>query len=162
MSLVVNLRHLESKSLDLKGTLTVEELGLDVKDDLIKTPHPLEYELDVQLLDSAVVACGSLELRLQCECARCLRPFEHKVSVPDYACHLPLSGEDAVAVHNDCVDLTPFLREDILLAFPQYPSCGSECRGIQQVLPAKPAEAGEDAQKGSATSAWAELDKLKF
>ena len=45
--------------------------------------------------------------------------------------HLPLEGEEAVSVVNDCVDLTPYVREDILLEFPQHPLCEPECRGLR-------------------------------
>jgi uncharacterized protein len=72
-----------------------------------------------------------------------------------------LHGEERVAVVNDCVDLTPYVREDILLEFPQHPLCEPECRGLP-----KP-EIGQ-AKKGSGAgpigpaSAWAELDKLNL
>ena len=44
---------------------------------------------------------------------------------------LPLEGEEEVPVINDCVDLTPYMREDILLAFPQHPLCEPDCGGLQ-------------------------------
>ena len=46
-------------------------------------------------------------------------------------------GEDRVAVDNDCVDLTPYLREDILLEFPQHPLCKPECRGLKKTSTGK-------------------------
>jgi len=39
---------------------------------------------------------------------------------------LPLEGEEKTPVDNDCVDLTPFAREDMLLEFPQHPVCEPE------------------------------------
>ena len=36
-----------------------------------------------------------------------------------------------VAIENDCVDLTPFVREDILLEFPQHPLCKPDCGGLK-------------------------------
>ena len=61
---------------------------------------------------------------------------------------------------NDLVDLTPFVREDILLEFPQHPLCDRECRGLPKNEPGK-AKASSGAGPTEA-SAWAELNKLKF
>jgi uncharacterized protein len=75
-----------------------------------------------------------------------------------YALHLPLEGEDKVSVENDCVDLTPFVREDMLLEFPQHPLCKPECAGLK---PKKKAQPNAVADK-DAPSPWGELDKLKL
>jgi uncharacterized metal-binding protein YceD (DUF177 family) len=75
------------------------------------------------------------------------------------ACHIPLVGEDAPPILEDSVDLTPFLREDILLAVPQRPVCGSNCEGMvyPQDKPGKTA-----AETNPISSPWAELNKLKL
>jgi uncharacterized metal-binding protein YceD (DUF177 family) len=57
--------------------------------------------------------------------------------------HLPLEGEDKVPVDNDCVDLTPFVREDILLEFPQHPLCKPDCGGIENKNRASPKNRGQ-------------------
>ena len=74
--------------------------------------------------------------------------------------HLPLVGEDAVPVTNDCVDLTPFLREDILLTLPQHPLCKPDCRGLSQF--AAGGASGQTSQTNAGASAWAALNKLKL
>jgi uncharacterized metal-binding protein YceD (DUF177 family) len=56
----------------------------------------------------------------------------------------------------DCVDLTPFLREDILLALPQHPLCSSDCKGLLRKYE-REAIPGSGRDK---PSAWSELDKL--
>ncbi len=38
----------------------------------------------------------------------------------------------AVPIKNDCVDLTPWVREDILLGFPQHPLCRPDCGGLKE------------------------------
>jgi uncharacterized metal-binding protein YceD (DUF177 family) len=65
-----------------------------------------------------------------------------------------------VAVINDCVDLTPYLREDIFLAFPQHPLCGLQCDGLAK--PQKDVKSGGAGGPGAAASVWAELDELKL
>jgi uncharacterized protein len=158
MSLKINLRHLEEQGLHLQGELPVAELDLGVVDELIRTEKPLRYDLAVELLHDAVLATGSLALPLDCECGRCLKRFKTELKLAGWAAHLPLEGEDKVSVDNDCVDLTPFVREDILLSFPQHPLCKTECAGLKPKGMAREAEAAEK----PAVAAWAELDKLKL
>lgn len=158
MSLKVNLRHLEEHGLRLRGELAVSELDLGVADEMIHTEKPLAYDLTVELLHHAVLATGSLHLPLDCECVRCLKQFKTDLKLPNWTAHLPLEGEDKVPVDNDCVDLTPFVREDILLSFPQHPLCKPDCAGIKPKSAAR--KPGKDDQSSRET--WAELDKLKL
>jgi uncharacterized protein len=157
MSLQFNLRHLEAHGLHLKGEFPIAELDLGVSDELIRAERPLRYDLSVERLQDAVLVTGSLALPLDCECARCLKKFRTDLKLSPWTVHLPLHGEDRVAVDNDCVDLTPFVREDILLDFPQHPLCKPDCAGIEQKAVRK-AEAGEN----PASAVWSELDKLKL
>ena len=160
MSLTVNLRHLEAHSLRLKGELPLKELDIDTLDQAIQLREPLDYDIEAQKLEGGLFLAGKLELVLQCQCVRCLKPFTYRMNLEDWTVHLPLRGEDAVPVANDCVDLTPFIREDILLAFPQHPLCAPECRG----LPAfgRRAKHSSSGQPGYGSPAWNELNKLKF
>lgn len=163
MALKVNLRHLETKDLELEGELALEELDLDVKDEVIRLEQPLWYALTVSKMEEALLVKGRLELPLSCECVRCLKRFEDQLVLDPWAVHLPLAGEDATPVNNDCVDLTPFIREDILLDFPQHPLCAEDCRGLtaDKAGDQRPeVEKPESAQAES--SAWSELNKLKF
>jgi DUF177 domain-containing protein len=153
MSLKVNLRHLEVHELHLKGELPVEELDLGLQDEIMQAKKPLSYDLHVEEVAQSVLVQGKLALTLQCQCVRCLKPFEETINLDNWTLHLPLEGGDAVSVDNDCVDLTPFVREDMLLEFPQHPLCGRDCRGLGEIR-------RENGQSGP--SAWNELDKLNF
>src|ERR1051325_8130467 len=132
MPLLVNLRHLENDNLELKGELPAEELDLNPSDEMIRAVEPLRYELEVQKLDHSLLLQGRLRLTLQCQCVRCLKPVAHTLDLKDWTRHLPLTGEESAPVTNDCVDLTPYLREDILLEFPQHPLCKADCGGLSK------------------------------
>ena len=155
--LKVNLRHLDEHEIHLQGELPVAELDLGVNDELVRAERPLRYDLNVEQLHDAVLVTGSLQLPLNCECARCLKKFKTELKLTGWAAHLPLEGEDKVAVENDCVDLTPFVREDILLDFPQHPLCRPDCAGLKS----KAARKAEAVEKPVA-AVWAKLDKLKL
>jgi uncharacterized metal-binding protein YceD (DUF177 family) len=152
-----NLRHLEDQEIQLQGDLPVETLDLGVTDELIQLNQPLRFDLHVQDMSDSLLVTGSLRLVLDCECVRCLKPFKYEMALPDWAVHLPLQGEDAVSVDNDCVDLTPFVREDMLLEFPQHPLCKPDCAGLK-----KKARKQQDDGDETEPSTWSALDKLKL
>jgi uncharacterized protein len=136
----------------------VGELDLGVADELVHAGQPLRYDLAIELLHDAVLVTGKLVLPLDCECGRCLKKFKAEIKLAGWAAHLPLEGEEKVSVDNDCVDLTPFVREDILLNFPQHPLCKTDCAGLKPK--SKVRQAGPVEKPASVV--WAELDKLKL
>lgn len=150
----VNLRHLEEHSVTLEGELAPEELDIDTKDTLIRINEPFQYELEVQNMEDGLLVQGALRSTLDCECARCLKPFRYQLDLEPWTAHVPLQGEEKADVINDVVDLTPYVREDIVLAFPQRPLCGPDCEG----LPA----ADTSTEAPLTSNPWAELNKLKL
>jgi uncharacterized protein len=158
MALLINLRHLERADLPLQGKLPVAELDLDIRDEMIRTEKPLDYDLVVQKLEDSLLVRGRLVLPLACECVRCLNAFEYELELPDWTCLVPLAGEESVPVAADFVDLTPFFREDILLALPQHPLCKPDCGGLKKPNPEK---SKPSSRSRTESSAWAELNKLK-
>jgi uncharacterized protein len=128
-------------------------------DELIQVRLPVRYDLTAQRVGDAILVQGRIDLTLDCECARCLKPFQRRVEMSDWTAHLPLEGPEKVAIKDDLADLTPCLREDILLEYPQHPLCEAGCAGLpNRAEKHKTKDAG---QTGS-SSAWAELNKLKF
>ena len=160
MPVTFNVRHLEDRDLHLKGEIPPEELDLGALDELIHVRKPLNYDLRVEKMERAMLAHGQLDLRLECECVRCLKRFEHRLWLPDWAAHLALEGEEQVTISNDVVDLTPYIREDIVLAFPQHPLCRPDCKGLENPHRDPAAETQHESELTS--SAWSELNKLKF
>jgi uncharacterized protein len=163
MPLTVNLRHLENRNLELRGELPLAELDLDPRDEMIRATQPLHYDLEVEMLDDSLLVQGKLQLTLECQCVRCLKDFKFELEMDPWVFHLPLEpleDEEAVPIKNDCVDLTPRVREDILLGFPQHPVCKPDCSGLKKASVGKARKtAGKEESK---PSAWAELNKLKL
>src|SRR5271156_40810 len=163
MPLTVNLRQLDDRNLELRGELALAELDFVVEDDMIRITQPLRYDLELEKLDDSLLVQGSLQLPLECQCVRCLKDFEFVLELDPWTLHLPfepLEGEEAVPIKNDCVDLTPWMREDILLGFPPHPLCRPDCGGLKKAGVGKTRKiAGKDESK---PSAWAELNKLKL
>jgi uncharacterized metal-binding protein YceD (DUF177 family) len=163
MPLLVNLRHFAEGNVELEGEVSPAELGLaDLHDELVAVKEPLRYELEVEKHENHLMASGRLDLLLDVTCKRCLKEFKHELTMAPYHAYVPLEGEDAAVVQNDSVDLLPFLREDVLLAFPQHPLCSENCAGMANVLGSKTASAGKTPPGNKTASAWSELDKLKL
>jgi uncharacterized protein len=159
MPLQVNIRHVKDKEVRLQGQLPVAELDLQNTDELVRTRLPLHYDLTAQMLGDAILVQGRVELTLDCGCARCLKLFQHRIELDPWVAHLPLEGPDRVAIKDDLADLTPYLREDILLELPQHPLCEAGCAR----LPNRPKENKTNgAGQTESSSAWSELNKLKF
>lgn len=161
MPLKVNIRRLETNEAELEGELSAEELDLDAPDDLVHARQPVQYAITAQKAGREVLVQGSIRTTLECECVRCLKPFQQELALEDWTVLVSLEGEEKAEIKDDCVDLTPYLREDILLAFPQHPLCEADCAGL-------PNRADKNARQTkvpgppTGSSVWSELNKLKF
>ena len=98
---------------------------------------------------------GSLTQPVEVTCVSCLEKFVHDINVPAFAVHTELQGPETV-------DLTPMIREDILLNLPAYPHCdregGKKCKGPKVELTA----AEKQDREAKREHDWGALDKLKL
>ena len=80
---------------------------------------------------------GDVEAPIAGKCARCLEEYDFAVSAPIHFLVAPRDaqgGEDEdvnVSTYDgDEVDLTPLVRETVLLNLPTTPLCSEGCRGL--------------------------------
>ena len=162
MPLLCNINELEKNSVVLQGELPIAELELEELDEQIRLSKSVEYDLEAQLVDRNILLKGRLRVNLNCSCVRCLEPFDRELVLADWTCLLSLDGEERVTLMGDFVDLTPYIREDILLALPQHPLCEPECSGLK-FGPQDGAKLGNnESQTEPLSPAWAELKKLRL
>lgn len=147
----IHLRQLPPGSSKWEGEEDAAPLGLG---DVEAVPlGPLIYCLEVGVSRDGLFATGSLILNVQLQCVACLRFFEYKVQIENFAIQVELTGRESV-------DLTPFVREDILLALPSYPRCDSTTNlSCPATFPTdvKPVEG----EQGAPLAAWEALKNLK-
>jgi uncharacterized protein len=160
MALIINLRLLSQETLFLQGELSPAELDFGLRDDMFSISLPVKYDLAAEMVDDAMLVRGRLSAELECECVRCLKSFTRPLELPELTLHLPLTGEEAVTIDNDNVDLTPYLREDMILEFPQHPLCKPDCAGLKKIAKNQAPSDGDKPE--TSASAWAELNKLKL
>ena len=157
MAIKIFLDELQNEQLHLEGELTPAELELALNGDeaLMQPAGDLMYQITASESDDTLIVFGQLQMDFTAECGRCLKPFTFPIDLPQWAIALPLTGDDAIEQNDGSVDLTPWLREDILLGLPQHPLCGSACEGLvfkQETPPPAVEEPSED---------WSKLDDWK-
>src|SRR5919197_3611325 len=123
----VHLNQIPSQGLHLKGEedCPIQELAFEE----IHCAGPLHYDIDIGVADGGLWANGSLSQLVELRCVSCLQTFVHEIRVPAFAVHTELHGPETI-------DLTPFMREDLLLNLPAHPRCdrdgGVVCEPKQQ------------------------------
>jgi uncharacterized metal-binding protein YceD (DUF177 family) len=133
MSLRVKMKDLEMQGVELSGILPVKELDINGLDKVIHPNHDLKYEFAIQKIEKKLLLNGSLSIDVDCECVRCLKSFVYHIELNQWSLTLNLEGEEKVKIENDTVDLTPYLREDIVLSLPLHPVCEPECAGMPEL-----------------------------
>ena len=127
----------------------------EIEPEGIRCAGPLRYKLDLGVSDQALWANGSLIQPVELRCVACLEKFKYEIQVPAFALHTELVGPETV-------DLTPYLREDILLNLPAHPHCdregGRKCEKAEIELTAAERQDREAKREHD----WEALDKLKL
>jgi uncharacterized protein len=149
----IHLRHIHADGLHLEGE--EECLIPDLAAEEIRCTGPLRYTLDLGISEGALWATGSLAQPVELTCVRCLEPFPFDIEAKAFSIHVDLTGPELI-------DLTPYLREDILLNLPAHPHCDREGG---RVCPARKLTAGSAAPPETDEKRqpdWSVLDKLKL
>ena len=153
----IHLRQIPEDGLHLETEESADFLQLRAEDH-VRPVGPVRYSLDVGLSGDGLWVTGELWLDLELQCVRCLEPFIYPLHVSDIALQVERPSTETV-------DLTPELREDILLALPAHPHC--DWSG-ERVCPGRVETSEETAGLGSSSddrpqlpSAWEKLDQLR-
>jgi uncharacterized metal-binding protein YceD (DUF177 family) len=149
----VHLKQIPPEGLHLEG----EEDCLipELESDGVRCAGPMQYKIDVGVAEGSLWANGSLKQPVELSCVACLEKFIHQIKVPAFALHTELRGPETV-------DLSPFMREDLLLNLPAHPRCDREGGGTCKATKVdKPAGARQQ-PAAKREHDWGELDKLKL
>ena len=148
----IHLRQIPAEGLRLEGE---EECPIpDLEAENVRCTGLLRYALDVGISEGGLWASGSVAQPVELRCVRCLEAFPFDIEVKAFSLHLDLTGPEVI-------DLTPFIREDILLNLPAHPHCdregGRTCPSAGGA-PETPVSPDDDKRKPD----WSVLDKLKL
>jgi uncharacterized protein len=149
----IHLKQIPVEGLHLKGDEDCLISGLEAEG--IRCAGPLHYNIDVGVSAGALWANGSLMQPVELRCVTCLQKFVHDIKVPAFALHTELHGPEMI-------NLTPFMREDILLNMPAHPRCdrdgGRKCKAATP----KYSNLEEQERETKRERDWEALDKLKI
>jgi hypothetical protein len=149
----IHLRRIPAGGLHLQGE---EDCPIDeIEAEGIRCAGALNYNLDVGISEGALWANGSLVQPVRLRCVCCLQEFDYDIKVPSFAVHIDLHGPEVV-------DLTPFLREDILLNLPPHPHCDREGGRVCKAAMPKYSKLEEEEREAKREHDWEALDRLKL
>jgi uncharacterized protein len=117
----INVKRIPPEGESLSGTDPGSIMDLNETD--VHFEHEVEYKLLAQIQGNALLVTGQVSTPATLRCSRCLRVFDQLLRVEQFVFHQELHGEDFV-------DLTPNMREDIILQLPQRALCAADCRGL--------------------------------
>jgi uncharacterized metal-binding protein YceD (DUF177 family) len=147
----IHLRQIPESGVHLEGQEKADILELN--DPAIRLLQDVTYSLFAQVEKNNILVTGQLSLELELECVSCLRRFHYALNVPDFVYETAKEG-------GETIDLTPAIREDILLVLPSHPRCDwdghTECPGLR-------IEKGTSIESvPEAPNAWDALDELNL
>ena len=119
----INLTNLGEEYLRFEGSDPAEVFGL-ADDPGLKATGPLEYRVSAEQVSGRLIVRGKISAAMSCRCSRCAKWEATTAEVDDFLVALEVGEEDEV------VDLTPEMREAIILALPDYPICRDSCKGL--------------------------------
>ena len=149
----IDLARLESDGEDFEGEEPCLLLDSgDEPDTTTTVDSHVRYALHVELVGAELIVRGRVAADVSFRCCRCCESFTTEVSDPDFFLATDLreaqepvappagkrratsgsshKGVSIPAPLPEFVDLTPDIRESILLAFPSHPVCDPGCKGL--------------------------------
>jgi uncharacterized protein len=153
--LIVDIARLDEDGESFSGETDAEALDFAGTKALCTPVGGIRYGVHVERIGSELLIRGQISHLFACVCSRCAKRFELEVAENNFFANFPITET------TEFVDLTPEMREAIILALPGYPVCREDCKGIcahcGADLNRKPCSCRPEA--GDA-SPWAALDQL--
>jgi uncharacterized protein len=149
----INVKRIPIEGETLRGTEPASIVELDEPD--IRFKHDVEYDFHAQVQGDALLVTGTVETPATLRCSRCLTTFELPLRVNQFLFHQQLGAEDFI-------DLTPNIREDIILELPQRALCEPQCRGLCPTCGKNLNEGACQCEPSRGDLRWHALDQLKL
>lgn len=131
---------------------------------------PLEVDLAAKDVGDGVLVRGTLRGAVKLECRRCLQPVEHEIdehvdlffAPPMEGAEDGDDGEVYPLPRGDELDLTDAVREQVVLAAPEFALCSEACRGLCPTCGADLNQGACDCVPERPASPWDALKDVTF
>lgn len=134
--LTISLRKLARGPVEIEGTVDLDEAPWTDTELAFRAPPVVDLTAR-DTGDGVVHVTGTLRAILEVECRRCLTAVPHRVDLGiDWLYDPGLEGEPEeegvfpLDRDSGALDLTPQIREELVLNEPPYPLCRPECEGL--------------------------------
>ena len=119
MKILINQVSLEGLFLEED----IDPVQLDLETDLIKFDSPLKVKAHASKIINALVVELNMKAKLHAGCARCLDEFSWELN-KNVRLDYPLDSSITF------IDLSPEIREEVILDHPIKPLCNLNCKGL--------------------------------
>jgi uncharacterized protein len=121
--MIIEIAKISPEGTRLEGEESTSVLLLE--DERFIRPHgPILFEGRVEFVSQELIVQGCVSCTMELQCSRCAEFFSTTIADSSF-----LRAYD-VPDEQESVDITPDLRETILLNLPSFPVCRPECAGI--------------------------------
>jgi uncharacterized protein len=151
--MIIRVSEIPPEGIRYSGEEQPSILELEGEKD-ISIEEPLYYDLYAQVAPGELIVKGTVSVKISFRCSRCGEMFQTKIKDDSFV-SVREAGRD------ESVDLTGEIREAIILAFPNYPVCKADCKGLC-------AQCGISLNRekcncrGKQENVWAALDGLEL
>ncbi len=117
------------------------EIGLDMEG--VALDEPVNVKGETERVDGRSHIRGNIEASVSLNCSRCLEPNGTRLDIEFDSVYVAPAEEpkvdelaldaqqlDESVAEDGLVDLADVVREQILLALPEFPLCSEDCRGL--------------------------------
>ena len=123
---------------------------------------PIEVDVELQALSDGIVVHGRVTAPWEGVCRRCLQPARGSTAAEvEEVYQVRPTSEEAFTFDGDAIDLTPLVRENVLVDLPMAPLCRDDCAGLCPTCGADRNLAPCDCRSGATDPRWGLLDDLK-
>jgi len=113
--MIIRFGDLESDQSTLKGELETDIFQIDTDAD-IRSIGPVSCDFHISVEGEHLIVDGSLTCPSQMRCVGCLEDFPYIWGANDYHAEVKIENDRQI-------DLTEYIRDDILLKIPNNPRC---------------------------------------
>ena len=142
--MIIDLNELRQSSDPLSLSVDFDNRQLKLPSDVHLSKGPVQSQLIVSLVGDQVKVVGELTVELELDCCRCLKSFDQSLKknfqleywpdpeVNQEAERAVLNYKDLVMgfYHNDQLDLSSMVCEQIVLEIPMKSICNKDCKGL--------------------------------
>jgi len=119
----------------------------------IEILQDVKIVLKLREIEKEVFLEGKFDVKIKCQCVKCLKDIEEFISDEFQVMYLPLKiyeeyEENYKGEHeydykeiirekledDTFIDINKLIEEYIIVAVPEYPKCSTECEGVNEIM----------------------------